>query len=70
MIIAGFRAQPDQFPGDSAELLVEVTEAAVAAEADDGLHRPFNLQEIAEMFSPDGASHRGEAWHLVELTLH
>ena len=70
MIVAGFLAQPDQFLGDSAELLVEMTEATVAAQADDGLHRPFNLEEIAEMFCPERASHGCEAGHLIELTIH
>ena len=38
MILARFLAQPDQFFGDGGELLVEVTETTVAAQADDGLH--------------------------------
>ena len=38
MIVARFLAQPDQFLGDGAELLVEVTETTVAAQADDGLY--------------------------------
>ena len=43
MILIGLLPKPNQFLGDGSQLLVEVTEAAVAAQADDGLHRPLNL---------------------------
>ena len=70
MTIARLLAQPDQFLGDGAELLVEVPEATVAAKADDGLQRSFNLEKIAKMLSPQSASHGSEAGHLVKLTIH
>ena len=70
MVITGFIAKPDQFFGNRVQLVVEVAEATVAAEADDGLYRPLNLQKIAEMLGPESSAHRSEAGHLIELTIH
>ena len=53
-------SQPDQFRWRAAELLIELVQAAIAAERHDRVEFPLNGQDVAAVLRGDMASHRCE----------
>ena len=50
-------SQPDQFRGCATELLIELIQAAIAAERDDRVESPLNRQDVAAVLCGNMASH-------------
>jgi hypothetical protein len=59
--------EPDQLVGVDPQLLIELAQAPVAAEADDGFQLTTHFEQVAAMFSPHFTSHRCERGKLVEV---
>ena len=62
-------SQPDQFRGCANELLIELIQAAIAAERHDRVELSLNRQDVAAVLCGDMASHWCERGELIELTL-
>ena len=62
-------SQPDQFRGCATELLIELIQAAIAAERHDRVEFPLNSQDVAAVLCGNMASHWCERGELIELTL-
>ena len=63
-------SQPDQFRRRAAELLIELIQAAIAAQGHDRVEVPLNSQDVATVLCGDMASNRCERGQLIELTLY
>ena len=50
-------SQPDQLGRRAAELLIELIQAAIAAERDDRVEFPLNRQDVAAVLCGNMASH-------------
>lgn len=65
-----FLPKPDQFFRRADQLLIELIEAAITGQGDDGLERSMNSKDIATMLGLNGPSHRSERRKIIQVAIH